>query len=520
MNGFYVTTAIPYVNGAPHLGHALELVQADVLARHRRHRGQPVRFQTGTDENAQKNVRAARAAGRDVAEFVAANAERFAELTRGLSLSADDFIRTSSDPRHARGVERLWQHTAAAGDLYRRRYTGLYCPDCERFYAPAELPDSRCPEHGTAPETVSEENWFFRLSRYAGAVETAIRSGRVRIVPATRRNEVLAFLRGGVCDISVSRPAARSAGWGIPVPGDPGQVVYVWWDALANYITALDDEATYRRWWVDSAERVHVIGKGIVCFHAVHWLALLTAVGRPLPTAVFVHEYLTLAGSKISKSRGAAVDPLALVARFGPDAVRWWLVREVNSHADTDFTVPRLVERANRELANGLGNLVNRTVSLVHRHRIAIAAEPLRAAAHLGALRAAAADLPGRIDDALHRFDFRAATDAIWAVVAEGNRAIEREQPWRLAGRPDDAAARARLDAVSGALVHACRVLAAECAPFLPDGADRLRAQLGHGAQVGQAGPTFARLPVDTGCAVREAVIGQDHSCACLETCE
>jgi methionyl-tRNA synthetase len=499
MNGYYVTTAIPYVNGAPHLGHALELVQADVLARHRRHRGQPVRFQTGTDENAQKNVRAARVAGREVAEFVAANAERFAELTRGLSLSPDDFIRTSSDPRHARGVVRLWQHTAANGDLYRRRYTGLYCPDCERFYAPAELPDGRCPEHDSVPETVSEENWFFRLGRYAGAVETAIRSGWVRIEPATRRNEVLAFLRGGVCDISVSRSADRSAGWGIPVPGDPGQVVYVWWDALTNYITALDDEAAYRRWWVDSAERVHVVGKGIVRFHAVHWLALLTAVGRPLPTTVFVHEYLTLAGAKISKSRGAAVDPLPLVARFGPDAVRWWLVREVNSHADTDFTVPRLVERANRELANGLGNLVNRTVSLVHRHRIAIEADPHRAAAHLGALGAAAAGLPGRIDDALDRFDFRAATDAIWAVVAAGNRAIEREQPWRLAGRTGDAAARSRLEAVAAELVHACRVLAAECAPFLPDGADRLSAQLGHGGHVGPAGPTFPRLPVDIG---------------------
>ena len=308
---------------------------------------------------------------------------------------------------------------------------GRYCPGCEQFYPPGELPDGRCPEHGTAPDTVAEENWFFRLSRYAGAVQDAILSGRVRIEPAARRNEVLAFLRGGVADISVSRPATRSGGWGIPVPDDPDQVVYVWWDALANYVTALDDEATYRRWWVNSAERVHVIGKGIVRFHAVYWLALLAAVGLPLPTAVFVHEYLTLDGVKISKSRGNAVDPLALVARFGPDAVRWWLVREVNCRADTDFTVPRLVERANRELAHGLGNLVNRTVSLVHRHRIAIAAERTGGRAPRGA--APGGGRPAGPDRRrADRFDFRAATDAIWALVAAGNRAIERERPWQL----------------------------------------------------------------------------------------
>jgi methionyl-tRNA synthetase len=225
MNGFYVTTAIPYVNAAPHLGHALELVQADVLARHRRRRGQPVRFLTGTDENALKNVTAARAAGVAV----------------------------------------------------------------------------------------------------------------VRIEPETRRNEVLAFVRSGLADISVSRPAARAGGWGIPVPDDPEQVVYVWWDALANYVTALaDDELD--EWWLRSAERVHVVGKGIVRFHAVHWLALLTAVGLPLPTAVFVHPYLTVDGAKISKSAGTGVDPVELVGRFGVDAVRWWLLREASGRADTDFT--------------------------------------------------------------------------------------------------------------------------------------------------------------------------------------
>jgi methionyl-tRNA synthetase len=366
MTGFYVTTAIPYVNAAPHLGHALELVQADVLARHRRRRGQPVRFLTGTDENALKNVTAARAADVAVPEFVAAGADRFAALRDPLSLSFDDFIRTSADPRHRQGVELLWRRCAP--DLYRRRYEGRYCAGCEQFYASAELVDGRCPEHGTEPEHVAEENWFFRLSRYAGAVEHAIASGRVRIEPETRRNEVLAFVRSGLEDISVSRPAARAGGWGIPVPDDPEQVVYVWWDALANYVTALaDDELD--EWWLRSAERIHVVGKGIVRFHAVHWLALLTAVGLPLPTAVFVHPYLTVDGAKISKSAGTGVDPVDLVARFGVDAVRWWLLREASGRADTDFTVARLVDRADRELAGGLGNLVQRIVVLAHRGR-------------------------------------------------------------------------------------------------------------------------------------------------------
>lgn len=485
MNGYYVTTAIPYVNAAPHLGHALELVQADVLARHHRSRGRPVRFLTGTDENALKNVAAARAAGRDVASFVTANADRYSALRTPLALSFDDFIRTGSDRRHRLGVQRLWRRNAANGDFYRRRYEGLYCGGCEQFLARAELVDGRCGEHGTRPEPVTEENWFFRLTRYAATVEEVIRSGRVRVEPAARRNEVLAFLRAGVADVSVSRPAARAGGWGIPVPDDPEQVVYVWWDALANYVTALDEPDAFRTWWTGSAERVHVIGKGILRFHAVHWLALLVSLRLPLPTTVFVHEYLTVDGVKISKSRGNAVDPVELVDRFGGDAVRWWLLREVGGGADTDFTVARLVQRSDRELANGLGNLANRTVSLVHRYGRRPDSDPDAVADLTAATRA----LPARIDDALGRFDFAAATAAIWDLVQCANRAVERERPWELARRD----ATARRDGVLAGLVHACRVLAAECAPFIPDGAQRLRGQLGAGASVGPVGPAFAR---------------------------
>ncbi|MEV4508968.1 methionine--tRNA ligase [Dactylosporangium sp. NPDC049525] len=493
---FYVTTAIPYVNAAPHLGHALELVQADVLARHRRLRGQQVRFLTGTDENAFKNVTAAAAAGVDVADFVTANADRFAALRGVLELSFDDFIRTSRDPRHARGVAELWRRTAERGDFYQRSYTGRYCQGCEQFYEPAELPGGRCAEHGTVPETVTESNWFFRLSGYADRVLKALETGEVRVEPAAKRNEVLAFVRAGLQDISVSRPAARAGGWGIPVPGDPSQVVYVWWDALANYVTALGDVGgdLHREWWQDTAERVHVIGKGIVRFHAVYWLALLLSAGLPLPTAIFVHEYLTVDGAKLSKSAGNAIDPAVLADRHGGDALRWWLLREVALLGDTDFTEERLLQRYHQDLANGLGNLVNRTISLVHRYRggtvpSAAGADP--ALAGVGTDPA----LAGAVDRALAGFDFRAATDAIWAAVAAGNRLVEEARPWELAKREQagDTAAGAELDTVLATLVASCRAVTRELAPFLPAGAARLAAQLGDGEKVGTPEPVFPR---------------------------
>ncbi len=297
----FLSTTIPYVNARPHLGHALELVQADVLARHARLGGDQVRFQTGTDDNSLKNVLAAEAEGIPAAELVGRYAAAFAGLREPLALSFDDFIRTSSDPRHRPGVERLWQACADRGDLYQKRYEGLYCVGCEQFYKPAELPGGLCPEHRTEPQLVAEENWFFRLSRYAGQLHDLISSGRLRIEPAARRNEVLGFIAGGLEDFSVSRSTARARGWGIPVPGDPGQVIYVWWDALGNYITAPGygtDAAGYRRWWAGADRRVHVVGKGVLRFHAVYWPAILLSAGEPLPTDILVHDYLTIGGAQ------------------------------------------------------------------------------------------------------------------------------------------------------------------------------------------------------------------------------
>ena len=303
----YITTAIPYVNAKPHVGFALELVQADVLARHRRARGNAVRLQTGADENSLKNVQAAERLGLTTEELVAQNAGAFADLANRLDIDVDDTIRTSIDPRHRPGVERLWQACVASGDIYKKAYRGLYCIGCEQFYRPAELEDGRCPEHQTAPEEISEENYFFRLSRYQSALRTFITSGQIAIHPSSRRNEILRWIDDGLDDISISRSSNRARGWGVQVPDDASQIIYVWFDALANYITALDygnNGSPYRQFWQDSDERIHVIGKGISRFHAVYWPAMLLSAGLPLPSQIFVHGYLTLDGAKDRKVEG------------------------------------------------------------------------------------------------------------------------------------------------------------------------------------------------------------------------
>jgi methionyl-tRNA synthetase len=469
-----VTTAIPYVNGDPHVGFALECVLADVLARHRRLRGDEVRFLSGTDENALKNVEAAGRAGVPVAEFVAAKAARFAALRDVLDLSWDDFLRTSADRRHRPGVERLWNAVAAAGDLYERDYEGLYCDGCEAFVAETELVDGGCPEHGEPPRPVSERNWFFRLTRHRTELLDLLESGRLRVEPEQRRNEALAFVRSGLEDISVSRAAAGRGGWGIPVPGDPGQVVYVWFDALVNYVTALGygtDGEGYRRWWVDADERVHLIGKGILRFHAVHWPALLLSAGEPLPTAIVVHDYVTFDGGKLSKSAAADADPAILVARHGIEPLRWWLARDVPRVGDVDFR-PELLDLRAAELADELGNLVSRVVALAAR-RPALG-DPAGDATGLGA---AAAGCREAVDSALARYDVREAAGAVRQLVAAANRAVADARPWELAraaAAGDDAAAR-RLDALLAELLSACRAVGDEVEPFLPEAAQRIR---------------------------------------------
>ncbi|MCW2895393.1 MAG: methionine--tRNA ligase [Actinomycetia bacterium] len=450
-------------------------------SRYHRSVGEQVRLQAGTDDNALKNVLAAAAAGVGVQEFVDANAAAFTGLAEPLSLSVDDLIRTSSDPRHRAGVERLWRACAGRGDLYRRRYEGLYCVGCEQFYTTAELNEGRCPEHRTVPDLVSEENWFFRLSRYAGQLRGLIADGAIRIEPAERRNEVLALIDAGLADFSVSRGIERARGWGIPVPDDPGQVIYVWWDALGNYVTALDYAVggeNLSRWWTGASRRIHLLGKGVLRFHAVYWPAMLLSAGEAVPTDIVVHGYLTENGRKISKSSGApsainTVDPYDLAGRYGTDAVRWWLLREVPRGADADFTVHRLVGRANDELANGFGNLVNRVVSMIHRYYDGHAPLATAGAPDNAALDTAIGNAPRLIAEALEDFDFRRATEAVWRIADEANRYVNHTRPWDLAKAGD----RVELAAVLSGLLRACQAIGEHLRPFLPDAATRITRQ-------------------------------------------
>jgi methionyl-tRNA synthetase len=501
MSRYTVTTAIPYVNGRPHVGHALELVETDVLARHRRQRGDEVRFQTGTDDNALKNVQGAEAEGISTAEYVERVAQGFLALRDALDLSFDDFIKTSSDPRHKPGVDKFWMACAERGDFYRKSYAGLYCVGCEIFYTPDELIDECCPEHGTVPDMVEEDNWFFRLSAYQQQLHDLIASDTLRIEPASRKNEVLSFIDAGLADFSCSRSMARARGWGIPVPGDPDQVIYVWFDALINYITGpgygTDDE-NFRYWWNDANERVHVIGKGIIRFHAVYWPAMLLSAGVRLPDTIFVHEYLTAGGQKISKSAGNAEDPADIAASYGTDALRWWMLREVARAGDTDYTPERLVARANEDLANNIGNLVNRTVSMVQRYRHGVIPDQLPDNPAADNLRAARSEATPAIDTALADFDFRRAVEATTTIGDEGNRYVEAVRPWELAkternSRTDTSA----LDAVLSELVATCRELATHLQPFLPDFANRIAGQCGNGGTtVADPSPVFPRLEI------------------------
>jgi len=508
----YITTTIPYVNGKPHLGHALELVQADVLARHYRRRGHPVRYQTGTDDNSLKNVLAAEAQGLSVRELVDRNAAAFSDLAGYLSLSTDDEIRTSSDERHKPGVHRLWRACEESGDLYRKHYAGLYCVGCEQFYTPDELVAGRCGEHDTEPELISEENWFFRLSAYADQLRAAIVNGRLRIEPAGRRNEVLSFIDSGLTDLSISRSATRARGWGIPVPDDPSQVIYVWFDALANYITALGygtDDAELARWWTGAGRQLHVVGKGVLRFHAVYWPAILLSAGLPLPSDILVHDYLTVDGARISKSAGNTVDPAVVAASYGTDALRWWLLRDVPRVGDTDFSIARLIARSNDELANGIGNLVNRIVALIGRYRGGVAGQqdetqqggtPVRQAQEWQALQAARDKAPVLIDAALAGGDFRKATAAVWAIVDRANRCVSHSRPWDLAKAElaGDRDAGRQLDAVLGTLIATCREVADHLEPFVPRASAKIAEQCA-GERLPAPVPLFPRLSLQAG---------------------
>lgn len=363
MSKFYVTTSIPYVNAAPHIGFALEAIQADVLARYHKQKGKDVLFLTGTDEHGVKIVRAAKAAGKTPREFVDEISEKFMALKMTLNLSWDDFIRTSDQKRHWPGAQKLWLKLAEAGKIYKKKYCGLYCVGHEAFITEKDLVDGKCRDHKKEPEIIEEENWFFKLSDYSDEIKSKIESGELKIIPEGRKNEILSLINEGLEDVSFSRPR-KDLSWGVPVPNDPEHTMYVWCDALSNYISAIgyaDDEKKFKKWWPAD---IHVIGKDILRFHAAIWPGMLLAAGLPFPKTIFVHGFITVDGQKMSKTIGNIVDPFEIAGKYGTDALRYYLLWDVPPTGDGDFTYKKLKERYNSGLANGIGNLVARVAKL------------------------------------------------------------------------------------------------------------------------------------------------------------
>jgi len=421
-NKFYITTAIDYVNASPHLGHALEKIQADVIARYQRIKGKDVFFLTGTDENSLKNVRAAKELGILTEDLVNKNAARFYQLKEALNLSFDDFIRTTQE-RHKKGVQKFW--LAIKKDIYKKKYRGLYCVGCEEFYREEELENGLCPEHKIKPEIVEEENYFFALSKYQKILKNIIEKGEIEIVPESRKIEVLSFIEKGLEDICISRSVERAHGWGIEVPGDKTQIVWVWLDALSNYITAIDygeDGEKFKKYWPAD---LHLIGKGISRFHCIYWPAFLISAKLPLPKMVFVHGYITVGGQKMSKSLGNVVGPFSLVEKFGTDALRYFLLREASPFEDIDFTFEKLKKRYNDDLAKGLGNLVARIISLAEKFKIQKSKE-IQDKILKNNLEIA----QKRYKENLENFQFNEALKVIFDFISFCDKFINEKRPW------------------------------------------------------------------------------------------
>lgn len=363
---FYITTAIPYINAQPHLGHCLEYSQADILARYYRLKGKNVFFLTGSDENSLKNVRSAEEAGLNIKDFVDKQTEAFKQILQNLEISNDDFIRTT-EKRHILGAQKLWQ--ACSKDIYKKKYKGIYCVGCEEFKKEKDLKNGKCPEHPNQKlEIIEEENYFFALSKYQKILYQILKNDEYQILPKERKKEALSFIAQGLEDFSISRSYKRAKGWGIKVPGDETQIMYVWFDALANYLTGVgygwDEKKFQENWPAD----IHIIGKGILKFHAIYWPAMLISAGLPLPKKLFVHGYITIEGQKMSKSLGNVVDPYYLINKYSEEILRYFLLGCVSSSKDVDFSERLLKERYNAELADGLGNLTFRILSMLEKY--------------------------------------------------------------------------------------------------------------------------------------------------------
>ncbi len=468
-SSFYVTTPIYYVNDVPHIGHAYTTIACDVLARFMRLDGRNVRFLTGTDEHGQKVEKSAAAAGEAPRAFVDRVSQRFRELVEKLDISHDDFIRTTED-RHIKASQAIWQALIDSGHIYLGSYAGWYSVRDEAFYAESEIVDGKEPS-GAPVEWVEEPSYFFRLSAWQQPLLDFYRANPDFIAPQSRRNEVMSFVEGGLLDLSVSR---TSFSWGVPVPNDPDHVMYVWLDALTNYITAVGypntDDPLYQTFW---PANVHVVGKDILRFHAVYWPAFLMAAGLEPPRRVFAHGWWTVEGQKMSKSLRNVVDPFTLVDSFGLDQVRYFLMREVPFGNDGDFSRKALIGRLNNDLANDFGNLSQRVLSMIARNCGGKVPEPGALTDDDKTMLSSASDLLGRIRPLMETQTFHEALDVIWTVIRAANSYVDRQAPWAL--KKTDPA---RMGTVLWVLAETIRRLAFLTQPFVPGGAGRMLDQL------------------------------------------
>lgn len=455
MKKFYLTTAIPYVNGLPHIGHSLEYFQADTVRKYYQLKGYETLLLSGADENALKNVQAAEKEGLPVQQFLDRNSKIWHDTYEFLGVHLDVFQRGSDQKRHWPGVQKLWKLCQESGDIYQKEYEGFYCVGCESFKTEDELINGLCSNHQKKPDFVKEENYFFKLSKYQNQLIKLIDSNELKITPDNKKQEALAFIKSGLEDFSVSRSKERAKGMGVPVPDDPNQKIYVWFDALNIYQTGVGfgtDEKNYQKWWPAD---LHIIGKDINRFHSVYWPAILLSAGLPLPKQILIHGFVNLKGEKISKSVGNVISPQDVVKEFGLEPLRYYMLSQIPIDADGDFTLERFKEVYNAALANGLGNLVARVAKLCEQNNISCSNDSNQ--------------WNKEVEQFLQEFKFNEALGFIWQQIAQVDKKINEEKPWELQGE--------KLKKVLEDYVKSIQQIAFNLQPFLPQTAEKILKQ-------------------------------------------